>query len=367
VVQHDYSTLESAETVMHYLAGETGGLVYAGNEPAVGLGRVVRDQESYYFIGYVPEKSSFEPEDGRPTYHEIDVRVKRPGLAVRSRSGFLGYAEASRAAAMTPEERLAAAMASPVGSGDVGLGMTAQYLLEERGRLVVRATLRVDAADLTFKDAGGGQASASFDVVAFTAGEHGAMEGAVYEAKTLQVAEGEVERFRRAGLVFVMDLPIKRHGPYQVRAAVRDTASERIGSASEFVVVPDLSKSRLAVSGIALAGAAEASGAFRPGAELTYAFAVYNASVPRRLDRPALRTRISLWRDGKRVLEGPEEAMRIAPQGGWKRVNAVGSFRLSAATAPGVYTLQIDVVDEHAPRKRATATQWTDFEVAAPN
>jgi VWFA-related protein len=352
---------QSPETVMHYLANETGGFVYAGNEPAVGVERVVRDQESYYFIGYVPAKSSFEPENGTPKFHDIDIRVKRPDLRVRSRSGFLGYTGAPRAAATTPAARLAQAMSSALGSGGVELGLNAQYLLESQGKLVVRATMRVNAADLTFKDDGTGKMTSAFDVVAFTVGEPGVMEGIVYETKTMSVSAEELEKLRSTGLVFVMDLPIKTHGPYQVRAAVRDAATERIGSANEFVVVPNLAKSRLAVSGIALAGST-AKG-FRPGSELAYAFAIYNVKVPQPFDRPSILTRISLWRDGKRLVQGEEESMQLAPQTSWARVNTVGRFVLSPKAAPGTYTLQIDVTDKNASKKNATTSQWVDFEV----
>jgi len=365
----NFEKLEDPESVMHYMAYATGGLVYAGNEPAVGLRRVVGDQDSYYFIGYVPEKASFEPENGKPKFHAIDIRVKRPGLKVRSRSGFLGYEEPARpdGGGASPAARLARAMLSPVGAGAIDIGLTAQTIYEGPKELLIRSTLRVDASDLTFRDAGGGKASASFDVVAFATEEKGEMEGVVYETKTMTVSEAEADRLRRQGLVFVIDLPVKKHGPYQVRAAVRDAATERIGSASEFVVVPDLSDRKLAVSGAGVSGmTAGALGGFRPGDELTYYFAVYNAKTGKPSNAPNLRMKIALWRDGRKAFEGPEGALPVGQQSDWKRVNAVGSFRLSPKTAPGAYTLQIDVVDGNASGPEATATQWVDFEVAAP-
>jgi hypothetical protein len=48
-------------------------------------------------------------------------------------------------------------------------------------------------------------------------------------------------------------LPIvKRPGPYQLRVALRDVIADRIGSASQFVDVPDVKKGRLTLSGLVI-------------------------------------------------------------------------------------------------------------------
>jgi len=73
------------------MAGVTDGLAIAGQNVAAGLQRVVEDLSSYYLLGYYsPAKL-----DGK--FHRITVRVKRPGVQVRARSGYL----ASNAPAVT--------------------------------------------------------------------------------------------------------------------------------------------------------------------------------------------------------------------------------------------------------------------------
>jgi len=49
-------------------------------------------------------------------------------------------------------------------------------------------------------------------------------------------------------------VPIKKAGAYQLRMSLRDTSSERIGAASQFIEAPDLKKDRLALSGIVIRG-----------------------------------------------------------------------------------------------------------------
>jgi VWFA-related protein len=66
-------------------AEETGGQVVGGDDEHIVLSvdRIFEEAGSYYLVGY-------EPSNGAPdgTYRQLEVRVKRPGLIVRSRSGY---------------------------------------------------------------------------------------------------------------------------------------------------------------------------------------------------------------------------------------------------------------------------------------
>jgi VWFA-related protein len=77
------------------LAENTDGLaIVDSNNLAGGLKRVVDDLSSYYLIGYYSSGKL----DGK--FHPIAVRVKRPGVSVRARRGYLA-ATPAMAAAMT--------------------------------------------------------------------------------------------------------------------------------------------------------------------------------------------------------------------------------------------------------------------------
>jgi hypothetical protein len=79
--------LQSQET-LEFIAAQTGGLaITTTNDLNLGIGRVLADQAGYYLLGY-------EAPDGKLPggwdQGRVKVRVKRPGLRVRSRQGLFG-------------------------------------------------------------------------------------------------------------------------------------------------------------------------------------------------------------------------------------------------------------------------------------
>jgi VWFA-related protein len=80
-----------AFTGLHVLPEATGGLWLKNtNDLTWALDKVAADQEGYYILGYTPDKAFFERKDGAPQFRKLKVKVKRGGVSVRSRSGFLG-------------------------------------------------------------------------------------------------------------------------------------------------------------------------------------------------------------------------------------------------------------------------------------
>ena len=126
----------------------------------------------------------------------------------------------------------------------------------------MQSLLHIDAHDLTFKDAPGGLHEAVFDIVAMTFGETSAIEDYTGQTYTIQLPEEDYQRALRQGLVYNVTVPIKKAGAYQFRMALRDAATGRLGSASEYIEVPDLSNRRLALSGVVLNGSSP--GTVRP-------------------------------------------------------------------------------------------------------
>jgi len=67
------------------LAQETGGIaVVRTNDIAGGLTRIERDTSRYYVLGYVAD-----PTNSPGKFRKIEVKVKRPGLTVRARRGYV--------------------------------------------------------------------------------------------------------------------------------------------------------------------------------------------------------------------------------------------------------------------------------------
>src|SRR5882672_1239772 len=90
----DRAMLQGRLTSLRTLAEATDGLaIVDSNNLAGGLKRVVDDLSSYYLIGYYSSGKL----DGR--FHPITVRVKRPGVQVRARRGYLAATPAAMTAA----------------------------------------------------------------------------------------------------------------------------------------------------------------------------------------------------------------------------------------------------------------------------
>jgi VWFA-related protein len=395
------SELFDTQTGLIYLAQQTGGFnVRNTNDLSAGIKRVVDDQKGYYLIGYRPDESTFDPKTGQRRFHNISVKVKRSGLKVRSRTGFYGISdEAARQPRRTRAQQLIGALVSPFGASGVKMRLTSLFANDRKEGSFVRSLLYIDASGLSYEDEADGWHKAVVDVMAITFGDNGRVIDQVNRTQTIRVRGATFERVKQYGLVYFLNVPVKKPGAYQLRVAVRDAASERVGSASQFIEVPNLSKKRLALSGIvvngedpkavnkgaagdaAAAAAPQAGGTaegasdeldpqagaavrrFRQGMVLNFGYLIYNAQLDRASARPQLQTQARLFRDGKPVFTGKIAAFEMGNQTDLERLFAGGRLQLGSELTPGEYVLQVIVTDTLANEKYRTATQWIDFEI----
>ena len=118
----DRARLFARNTSLRTLAEATDGLaVLNTNDLSRGLRRIVDDLSSYYLLGYY----STGKLDGR--FHAITVRVKRPGVQVRARRGYLANTEAA-AAASPPVPPAVAANARAIESAMAALSTAGREL-----------------------------------------------------------------------------------------------------------------------------------------------------------------------------------------------------------------------------------------------
>lgn len=386
-----------SQEVLHYLAQQTGGFfVRNNNDLAGGIRRIVADQRGYYLIGYRPEADTFRLVNGKRNFHRLSVRVKRPGLSVRTRTGFFGVTdEEAVPIARTKEQQIYAALSSPFGASEIDVRLTPLFANDAQAGSFMRALLHIDAEKLTFTEEADGWHKAVIDVAAVTAGASGDAIDQANGAHTIRMRGETYNDALKHGVVYTLLVPVKQAGAYQLRMAVRDAASGRVGSASQFIEVPDFEKKRLALSGMILHGeepsaaakatddavtinasaikddssrAADAHPAvrqLRPGATLGYNLMIYNAQLDRATARPQLRSQVRMFRDNQLTFAGKEEAVKLTEQlSDPRRIYVGGVLRLGANMPAGRYALQLVVTDELAKdKKRATVAQWMDFEV----
>lgn len=354
---------------MAYLAKQTGGFfVHDTNDIAGGIRKVVEDQSGYYLIGYKPSADTFKMGKNGRAYHRIEVKVKVPGLHVRSRTGFYGIPdEQARPVYRTRIEQLKAALASPFGTSGVHVQLASQFVNVGGKDSIVRLWLHIGAGDLTFQDGPDGTRKAAIDVMAVAFDDHGAAACGMDRTFTGSYGPSELDALRKVGVSYRMDVPIKDPGGYQLRVAVRDSASGRVGSASQFVEVPNLRRRRLTVSGIVLsaAGVGEKGPAvrqFQPGDGVSYQLEIYNARRDADARAGNLEGKIQIFRDGRVVETAISETIKEIP-GSPKRFVMSGAATLGPELLPGDYALQVTVTDKLAPQQHSVASQWIDFEI----
>jgi hypothetical protein len=186
------------------------------------------------------------------------------------------------------------------------------------------------------------------------------------------------------GFIYRFTFPVKKPGAFQYRVAVRDEKSEKVGSASQFVEVPDIRKGKLNVSSLVIETLTEsewqklsdpnggpvktdpqtdtALRRIKLGSIIHYGFEIYNAKLDpsKKLD---LKVSIRIFRDGKIVLDGRPATVDLGAQTDPLRVKYSGAFTIGSKLVTGDYILQAIVTDRLAKSKEQIATQYVQFEV----
>jgi len=368
---------------LKYLASETGGFfVTNNNDINQGIRKVLDAAKDYYLIGYRPDESTFDPEKGRRRFHHVTVNVKRPGLVVRTRTGFFGIpSEEAKTSDRTVPQQLMAAITTPFASADVDLRLTSIFMNEPPYGSFVRSFIFVNGNSLTFKERGDGTYAAAVDVLAMTFDDGGIAIDQRSRFQEILVPRSEYQATVEHGVTFGINLPVKRPGAFQLRIAVRDSSSGRVGSANQYIEVPDLKKERLTLSGLYVAeltsnqmNASEEGSPnvanpdsgptvrrFRKSANIEYGYEVYNARLAKDDNYSRLQSQVRVFHDNLLVFAG--RGMPLKGEAGSTRCVVFGQLPLNERFPAGDYVLQIVVTDTLAKDKNRIATQWLDFEI----
>src|SRR5207247_4798944 len=97
-LETDRVMLKSTIDTLRVLADQSDGRAIVNrNDLDAGMKQIVKDSSAYYLIGY---NSTQAPTDGK--FHEIKVRVKRPGVDVRARKGYWALTAEQTSRALAP-------------------------------------------------------------------------------------------------------------------------------------------------------------------------------------------------------------------------------------------------------------------------
>lgn len=236
-----------SQEALQVVSSQTGGFATINfNVYDKAFERILRDNSSYYVLGYYPDTSV---PSGKP--RTIEVKVSRPGVTVRGHRQYVAEDDKPGKAAVdrgtSPE--LADALASPLPVTGIPLRLTAASFKGSGAATSVALTIELDASKLPFSDAAGTHDDA-LELAIFAVNRDGTLAAGAHDRVDLKLgANYETVREQGIRLQRRLDVP---PGRYRMLAGIREANTGITGTVFQDLDVPDFSSDGLALSGIVL-------------------------------------------------------------------------------------------------------------------
>jgi VWFA-related protein len=364
-----------SQDALSALAIDTGGkFFHDNNDIKRGLESMLEENSAYYMLGFQPEQSGW---DGK--VHKIKVSVPgRPDLRVSSRRSYLARAEATPKPRTAAESHWAAeteAITSPLVRRDIDLQLTPFYRDDKKGKPFFMALLHIGVSKLKLVEIDGRRKD-KLELVGFVLDAKGKIIDIFGQDIELNMPKEAYEKALKDGFLAVRTLAVKP-GAYQIRVLVRERETGSIGTAQNYLEVPDLKGKNLAISSIVTDVEASQTGTgqvdsestlsqrrFHRGSQFNYTVAVYNAKQDSHGSEPQLAIRTRILAGAKEVYRSEPRTVKLM-EGSTppSRVIAGGTIGLGKLP-PGDYTLEVTIVDRLVKKDgKAVVRQELDFAI----
>ncbi|MFL6257906.1 MAG: VWA domain-containing protein [Pyrinomonadaceae bacterium] len=384
---------------LNSIAEGTGGRFFKNhNDMRPDISKSLVEASRYYLLAWRPDP---ELRGGKDKLRRIEVKVKgRPELSVRLQSGYLPEepkeakeaakgkprnvkATAAVAAPLDPsEEQLRTALNSFAPKTGLPTSLSVNYLEAEDGS-VLTAAVRVDGSAVDFTREGD-TARADVDVVGVVYDSKGKAEATFSRRLSLSAPASRFEGGRAPNVYYNYQAKLTP-GLHQMRVATRDAKTGRVGSAVQWVEIPDLTKHKLALSSLLVAetraeaarrltessadakpetllepAAAEISvdRRFERTSALRYLLFIYNArgGTAAAAAAPDVTLQTQIFRAGRAIFTAPPARVSAERQDA-ARLAYAAEVPLEGLP-PGRYSLRVTVNDRAA---KTTAAQRISF------
>src|SRR5262249_17125370 len=239
-------------------AKDTGGrAVFNTNDLKPGLAGALKETSFYYLLAWKPERQV----NPNSRFHHIEVSIpSRSDLIVRVRGGvfFMGTElnqgrkkeEKTQPDNSAVDKQIQEALAAPYPDRHLPISLTLNYLQTPDKGLRLSASMQVPAEFLTFAPENG-QHQAVLTVMGAFFDERG-QRGETFSGKiNVTALAPEVAKRYKRDLSYTYPVTVPA-GLYQVRVAAKDEKSGVVGSAHDWVQIPDLTNGKLAMSSLLL-------------------------------------------------------------------------------------------------------------------
>lgn len=350
-----FDRMFASQETLTTLAKDTGGdAFFDTNEFGEAFREVQEDTSAYYVLGY---SSTNAMQDGR--FRKITVRVKTPGLRIEHRAGYYASKDFTHLTRDDRERQLQEQLFSEVSSTDLPVVASAAWFRVEKDRFYVPVSIAIPGSALPADR----PARSTLDVLGSVRDEQGRYVGRIRDTIQLPPAAALTQKQMQYQTGFMLP-----PGRFWVKVVARENAKGTLGTFESAVVVPDLSKTGLKVSSVVLGTQLRQQQGrpqprsqnplVRDGVELIpslthvvsrdqrlyFYYEVYDPAVDAQ-GAPRLKTSLAFYRGRVKVFETPvvERSVREAI--------SVFQFEVDAASfKPGLYTCQVNIIDEHAGR-----------------
>jgi VWFA-related protein len=369
------------------LSKKTGGLFIEDSNYFVtksGIGRASEALKGYYLLTYIPPADTFS-KGLKSFYHRIALTVKRPKSVVHTRDRFFGISPAN----VTPgdPDTLQTAIFSPFRYNNLDINLASGYIHDSRKGYLVKSWLHLDGKDLSIVEDGSGMQSIMLDAACVALDAENVIQDSGSRRYEYILKNEEVSWVKKHGLKFSLTLPIRNPGSYYVRAAIKDQRSGKIGSAYQFIEIPDLKKGQLSLSNIFIMNRDEdapwvqsqaseesrrvpypdmkrdprkspALRSYLPGESINCAAVLYNAN---KIDK--LESQLVLYENGKEYFKGELKPVDLSGANDINGIRIWENLQLENSTKPGDYVLLMLIQEEKKDKKVIVAAQALDFKV----
>lgn len=371
LTQNRLDLLDARESLSS-LAVETGGKLFSDNNDInKGLANLLDENSSYYLLGFQPEPARW---DGK--LHKIKVVVRnRPELTVLARRSYLARSDAPKPTSPDPKVAEAIdAISSPFVRRDIDLRLTALYIDNPQRQPIVTLLLHIDASKLHLIESEGSYRS-SLEQIGFVLDANGGTVESFSNTLQLNLQPKTFQAALKQGFVATRTMNVKP-GIYQIRLFVREIGFGLIGTANDYIEIPDLKAAdRLSASSLFLAGqtaqqgkTADAAGAtpsqrkFPTNGEFSYSMVIYNPRIDEKTKQPQLEMRTRILNGSKVVFAGQPHPV-AAGEGSALPYRVVTGGVIKPLILPsGDYTVEVIVWDK-LRKKDSIIRRETDFSV----
>jgi VWFA-related protein len=367
----------SSQDALNALAGDTGGRALRNqNYFDKWVNKVLDETSNYYLLAWRPNKEA----ETVTNFKNITARViDHPEYTIRLPRGFLRTSPIQSPKATVevevpkqPHQALQQALTGLYPKHETPLALSAVYLDTPEHGPVLTASVRVANDALAYEGEEGRQVAA-VDVVGVVVNDRG-KPASTFQTRLQINATGTGTAEDNSATIYNYRVPITP-GLYQVRIATRDSKSGQVGSAQQWIEIPDLSLHRLSLSSLLLGlqnvGTTKAGGAETPqvqfstdhrfvrNSHLRFITFIYNAALSHDgKSQPNIWLQARLLRGGQIVKSTPMKSVPVEAQD-ILRIPFGGEISLDSVPS-GQYILEIIVDDQIA---KTTVAQWTKITV----